>query len=176
MKSRGILLSFSSLVSLITAKSLTFMSSDTTLWERLAIEVPTILICWLSLRSPRLPRRLVDLLPKQVVLGWAVQSGSSVIPKSLTPSRITANFDVQSSFLSIEQMNTLKEVDQGHRFIPVPYYSFPPQTMIVLSLIQPKQLGNKGLSKLVKTLLHVLGDSIEENLESKLAWLKARSK
>jgi alcohol dehydrogenase (NADP+) len=61
----------------------------------------------------------------QVVLGWAVQSGSSVIPKSLTPSRIAENFDVQSSFLSIEQMDALNKVDQGYRFVSVPYYDFP---------------------------------------------------
>jgi diketogulonate reductase-like aldo/keto reductase/3-dehydroquinate synthetase len=80
--------------------------------------------------------------PAQVVLGWAFQSGSSVIPKSLTPSRIAANFDVQSSFLSIEQMNTLNEVDQGHRFVSVPYYDFPDDD-IDLSLIQPKSI--KGI-------------------------------
>ena len=75
--------------------------------------------------------------PAQVILGWAVQSGSSVIPKSLTPSRIAANFDVQDSFLSVEQMNTLYELDQGFRYVRVPYYDFPDDD-IDLSLTQPK--------------------------------------
>ena len=75
--------------------------------------------------------------PSQVVLGWAVQSGSCVIPKSLTPQRIVSNFDVQDNFLSVEQMNALYELDRGYRFVRVPYYDFP-DDKIDLSIIQPK--------------------------------------
>jgi len=77
--------------------------------------------------------------PAQVVLAWAVQSGSSVIPKSLTPSRIQANFDVQDQFLTLEQMNTLNGMDQGFRYVRVPYYDFPDDA-VDLSLTQPKAI------------------------------------
>ncbi|KAG7373828.1 aldo-keto oxidoreductase [Nitzschia inconspicua] len=80
--------------------------------------------------------------PSQVVLAWAVQSGSCVIPKSLTPTRIESNFDIQNRFLTIEQMNDLYDLDQGHRYVRVPYYDFPDDA-IDLSLTQPK--ATKGV-------------------------------
>jgi diketogulonate reductase-like aldo/keto reductase/3-dehydroquinate synthetase len=80
--------------------------------------------------------------PSQVILAWAVQSGSCVIPKSLTPTRIESNFDVQDSFLTIEQMNDLYDLDEGYRYVRVPYYDFPDDA-IDLSLTQPK--ATKGV-------------------------------
>jgi 3-dehydroquinate synthase len=80
--------------------------------------------------------------PAQVVLGWAIQSGSCVIPKSLTPTHIESNFDVQDEFLSVEQMNTLCNMDQGYRYVRVPYYNFPDDS-VDLSLTQPK--ATKGI-------------------------------
>lgn len=75
--------------------------------------------------------------PAQVVLGWAVQTKSVVIPKSLTPSRIEANFNCQDNFLSPEQMNRMNSIDMGFRYIRVPFYDFPDDS-VDLSLKQPK--------------------------------------
>jgi alcohol dehydrogenase (NADP+) len=75
--------------------------------------------------------------PAQVVLAWAVQRGAFAIPKSLTPKRILSNFDVQDDFLTKEQMNTLNGIDQGYRYVRVPYYDFPDDA-VDLSLTQPK--------------------------------------
>ena len=54
----------------------------------------------------------LDKTPAQVALRWAVQKGWTPIPKSLTPQRIAANFDV--SFYSRVtweiKMNLLKSV------------------------------------------------------------------
>jgi alcohol dehydrogenase (NADP+) len=78
-----------------------------------------------------------DRTPAQVVLAWAVQRGASAIPKSLTPKRILSNLDVQDDFLTKEHMNTLNGLDQGYRYVRVPYYDFPDDA-VDLSLTQPK--------------------------------------
>ena len=75
----------------------------------------------------------------QIILAWGVQSGGSVIPKSLTPERIASNFDVQSGFLTLEQMNELNSLDKGYRYVRVPYYDFPDDA-VDNSLTQPKAI------------------------------------
>jgi hypothetical protein len=75
--------------------------------------------------------------PAQVILAWAVQRGGFAIPKSLTPKRILSNFAVQDDFLTKDHMNTLNSLDQGYRYVRVPYYDFPDDT-VDLSLTQPK--------------------------------------
>jgi len=53
----------------------------------------------------------------QVVLRWGVQRGTSVVPKSVTPSRIEGNFDLFGWSLSEEQMAALSGFEQQHRLI-----------------------------------------------------------
>lgn len=43
----------------------------------------------------------------QVLLQWGLQRGTSVIPKSVTPSRIEANFQLDGWSLTDEEMSTL---------------------------------------------------------------------
>ncbi len=52
--------------------------------------------------------------PAQVILRWHIQLGNVVIPKSVTPERITSNFDVFGFELSndeIQQINALDTAD-----------------------------------------------------------------
>jgi len=55
--------------------------------------------------------------PAQILIRWAVQRGTSVVPKSVTPSRIEANFDVFSWELSEEQMSALSSVEPQTRML-----------------------------------------------------------
>ncbi|KAM0322143.1 hypothetical protein ACHAQA_009631 [Verticillium albo-atrum] len=52
--------------------------------------------------------------PAQVLIQWAVQRGTVVLPKSVTPSRIEENFqDFELSAAAIERINAL---DKNHRY------------------------------------------------------------
>ena len=57
--------------------------------------------------------------PAQVVIRWHLQLGNIVIPKSVTPSRIEENFDVDGFSLSHEQMEALASLT-GSRIGPDP--------------------------------------------------------
>ena len=56
----------------------------------------------------------------QVVLRWHLQIGNVVIPKSVTPQRITENFDIFDFTLSANQMAAIEALDAGERDGPDP--------------------------------------------------------
>ncbi|GAB3716185.1 aldo/keto reductase [Nocardiopsis oceani] len=58
--------------------------------------------------------------PAQVMLRWHLQQGRQVIPKSVTPSRITENFDVFDFDLTAEQLAAIDALDTGVRGGPEP--------------------------------------------------------
>lgn len=58
--------------------------------------------------------------PAQVVLRWHLQLGNIVFPKSVTPSRIAANFDIFGFELSPQQVDAISALDRGNRLGPDP--------------------------------------------------------
>ena len=58
--------------------------------------------------------------PAQVVLRWHLQQGRVVIPKSVTPARITANLDVFDFELSTDELNAVDALDRDGRTGPHP--------------------------------------------------------
>jgi len=58
--------------------------------------------------------------PAQVVIRWHLQSGNVVIPKSVTPERIRANFEVFDFDLDQEQMRVIAALERDGRMGPDP--------------------------------------------------------
>ena len=56
----------------------------------------------------------------QVMLRWHIQEGRQAIPKSVTPSRIAANFDIFDFELSGEEIAAIDALDTGVRGGPEP--------------------------------------------------------
>ena len=55
--------------------------------------------------------------PAQVLIRWAVQRGTSVLPKSVTPERIAGNLAVLDWELSEAQMARLSGVEAQERML-----------------------------------------------------------
>lgn len=58
-----------------------------------------------------------DCTEAQVLIGWATSRNTAVIPKSTTPERIKENFEAKDINLSTEDLEKIRELDQGYRFI-----------------------------------------------------------
>lgn len=62
----------------------------------------------------------LDRTPAQVIIRWHLQLGNIVIPKSVDPARIAANFDVFGFELTPGQMAAVSTLDRGARIGPDP--------------------------------------------------------
>ncbi|GAA4919612.1 aldo/keto reductase [Streptomonospora salina] len=56
----------------------------------------------------------------QIILRWHLQLGTIAIPKSVTPERIRANFDVFDFELSTGDVEAVSALNENHRFGPDP--------------------------------------------------------
>ena len=54
------------------------------------------------------------------MLGWHLELGNIVFPKSVTPERIRENFDVFGFELSSEEIDEISGLDRGRRLGPDP--------------------------------------------------------
>lgn len=64
--------------------------------------------------------RKYDVGPAKVVLRWHLQKGNIVIPKSVTPARIAANFDVFGFELTGADINAIDALERDGRTGPDP--------------------------------------------------------
>ena len=55
--------------------------------------------------------------PAQVLISWAVSRGTSVIPKSVNPSRIEENLKSAEISLDQEAIERINKLDKGYRFV-----------------------------------------------------------
>lgn len=55
--------------------------------------------------------------PAQVLIKWALQRGTVVIPKSVNPKRLKENFEAQNITLSTEAMEQISTLDKHFRFV-----------------------------------------------------------
>jgi len=60
--------------------------------------------------------------PAQCLIRWAIQHGTSVIPKSTNPDRIKSNFDVLSWALSKEDYDALHSLEPQRRLLKAEWY------------------------------------------------------
>ncbi len=70
----------------------------------------------------------------QVLIKWAIQRGTSVIPKSVNPERLQQNFDAQKLQLSDANMQMLAHVDRHYRFIDGTFWAYPKSSYTVANL------------------------------------------
>ncbi|MFW5966102.1 MAG: aldo/keto reductase [Persicimonas sp.] len=59
----------------------------------------------------------VDASPAQVLIAWALQRGTSVIPKSVTRSHIADNYEALDLELTDEHMERIAQMDKGYRYL-----------------------------------------------------------
>lgn len=52
----------------------------------------------------------------QIILRWQIQDGNIVIPKSINPEHIKANFDIFDFKLTYEEMKKIKAMDKNKRY------------------------------------------------------------
>lgn len=59
----------------------------------------------------------------QVLIKWAVERGTSVIPKSVNPARIAQNLAALEVELSAGQMERIAALDKGYRYLDGSYFT-----------------------------------------------------
>lgn len=67
----------------------------------------------------------LEVSPAQVLLAWALQRGTSVIPKSVSPARLRQNFEAQQLKLDPSDMTAIEALDRGLRYIDGSFWCPP---------------------------------------------------
>lgn len=53
----------------------------------------------------------------RILIAWALQRGTSVIPKSVSPARVESNFKALEVELSADEVASIDALDKQHRFV-----------------------------------------------------------
>jgi alcohol dehydrogenase (NADP+) len=72
--------------------------------------------------------------PGQVLINWAVQRGTSVIPKSINPARMKQNLDAAEISLTEADMNRIAALDRKRRYIGGEFWALPGSSYSVANL------------------------------------------
>ena len=67
----------------------------------------------------------MGLTSAQVLIRWAIQRGTSVIPKSVNSSRMQQNFDATTILLSGEDMGKIATLEAKERLITGKFWDAP---------------------------------------------------
>jgi len=63
--------------------------------------------------------------PAQVLIAWALQRGTAVIPKSVRPERLRENLAAAELELSADDMRQLAALDRGRRYVDGSFWAIP---------------------------------------------------
>ncbi len=58
-----------------------------------------------------------EMSPGQVLIQWAMQRGTAVIPKSVSPERLRQNLDSPKFTLTEDNMNDIAQLDKNRRYV-----------------------------------------------------------
>ena len=72
--------------------------------------------------------------PAQVLIAWALERDTSVIPKSTNPKRLQENFDAQQLALSKKEMDQLAALDEHERIVDGSFFTAAEKGYTVASL------------------------------------------
>ncbi len=64
-----------------------------------------------------------DASPAQVLIAWALQRNTSVIPKSTNQKRLKENFDAQKLTLGVEEMEQIKSQEKAQRIVDGTFFT-----------------------------------------------------
>uniref|UniRef100_L2FPN2 Aldehyde reductase n=1 Tax=Colletotrichum fructicola (strain Nara gc5) TaxID=1213859 RepID=L2FPN2_COLFN len=88
----------------------------------------------------------INATPAQVVLAWSQVGGHSVIPKSVTPSRIHSNF--QEVKISDEDVAAINEIGKEPRRYNIPFTYKPRWNINIWDEKEEKEAANRVVRKL----------------------------
>ena len=75
-----------------------------------------------------------DVRPAQILIAWAVNRGTIVIPKSTNPDRQKQNLEATTIALSEQEMAQLKELNHGYRYVDGKFWERPDGPYTVANL------------------------------------------
>ncbi len=72
--------------------------------------------------------------PAQILIQWAIERGTVVIPKSVSPERIKQNFEAQTISLDTADMEQIKTLNRNYRYVDGSFFALPNSSYTVESI------------------------------------------